>query len=198
MTDLRTRIIAALKAHQRDEGEPSGYCDCGDIVFSDEMTAHQADAVIRELDGVLVDWGLWLSEEITGRQMTRIDMESCVTDWKATMSDNLLDRITRVMNRELLAQLPDARSSGDDLAPSPSGTINLHHLADAVIRELDLENRITSAICGYAGSEQMALTYHDANRGGTEFEALTRLISEAPKIARYAMKYRPDWKANDE
>ena len=54
------------------------------------------------------------------------------------MSDNLLDRITRVMNRELLAQLPDARSSGDDLAPSPSGTINLHHLADAVIRELGL------------------------------------------------------------
>jgi hypothetical protein len=42
-----------------------------------------ADAVIRELDGVLVDWGLWLAEEITGRQMARIDLESCLTDWKA-------------------------------------------------------------------------------------------------------------------
>ena len=71
-------------------------------------------------------------------------------------------------------------------------------VADAVIRDLDLENRITSAICGYAGSEQMALTHHDPNRGGTEFDALTRLISEAPKIARYAMRYRPDWKADDE
>jgi hypothetical protein len=67
------------------------------------------------------------------------------------------------------------------------------HQADAVIAELDLENRITSAICGYAGAEQMALTHHDPNKGGTEFDALTRLISEAPKIAQYAMKYRrPD------
>lgn len=55
------------------------------------------------------------------------------------MNDNLRDRVTRVLNRELLAQLPDALSSGDDLAPSPSGTINLQHLADAVIRELGLK-----------------------------------------------------------
>ena len=54
------------------------------------------------------------------------------------MNDNLRDRVTQVLNRELLAQLPDALSSGDDLAPSPSGTINLQHLADAVIRELAL------------------------------------------------------------
>lgn len=62
--DLRTRIAAALKAHQRDEGEPSGYCDCGEIVFSDEMTAHQADAVIA---------GLGLVEErvINGKTMWR-------------------------------------------------------------------------------------------------------------------------------
>ncbi len=70
--------------------------------------------------------------------------------------------------------------------------------ADAVIAELDLENRITSAICGYAGAEQMALTHHDPNGGGTEFDALTRLMSEAPNIARYAMKYCPDWKADDD
>ncbi len=49
MTDLRARIAAALAAHQRDEGEPSGYCECGAIVFSGEMDGHQADAVIREL-----------------------------------------------------------------------------------------------------------------------------------------------------
>ena len=42
-----------------------------------------ADALIRELDTALVDFGLWLAEEITGRQMARIDLESCLTDWKA-------------------------------------------------------------------------------------------------------------------
>ena len=57
------------------------------------------------------------------------------------MSD-LRDRITRVLNRELLAQLPDALSSGDDLAPSPSGTINLQHLAETVIQELDLTDTV--------------------------------------------------------
>lgn len=46
---LRSRIAAVLAAHQRDEGEPSGYCECGEMVFYDEMNAHQADAVIAEL-----------------------------------------------------------------------------------------------------------------------------------------------------
>ncbi len=89
----------------------------------------------------------------------------------------------------------------DRIAAAIVGFIDQHmaedftygEVADAVIAELDLENRITSAICGYAGAEQMALTHHDPNKGGTEFDALTRLISEAPKIAQYAMKYRrPD------
>ena len=55
------------------------------------------------------------------------------------MTDNLRDRITRILNRELLAQLPDALSNGGDLAPSPSGTINLQHLAAVVIAELGLK-----------------------------------------------------------
>lgn len=59
------------------------------------------------------------------------------------MTDNLSDRITRVLNRELLAQLPDALSGGDDLAPSPSGTINLQHLAAALIAELGLREERT-------------------------------------------------------
>ena len=30
----------------------------------------------------LIDFGLWLSEEITGKPMTRIDLESCLQEWK--------------------------------------------------------------------------------------------------------------------
>jgi hypothetical protein len=92
------------------------------------------------------------------------------------MSESLRDRIAAVLANKFF-----------------SGETTWTGLADAVIAELDLENRITSAICSYAAGEQMALTYHDPNGGGTEFDALTRLISEAPKIAWYAMTYRkPD------
>ena len=73
MDSLRTRITAALT-----EEDQLRVCK-----LSDADIRFMADAVIRELDGVLVDWGLCLSEEITGRQMKRIDMESCLTDWKA-------------------------------------------------------------------------------------------------------------------
>ena len=42
-----------------------------------------ADVVIEALDDDFVDFGLWLAQEITGRSMTRIDLESCLADWKA-------------------------------------------------------------------------------------------------------------------
>lgn len=71
---LRDRIAAALKA----QAEFRGIYKIADFDFQ-----FLADAVIRELDDVLVDWGLWLAEEITGRTMTRLGMESCLTDWKA-------------------------------------------------------------------------------------------------------------------
>lgn len=44
--------------------------------------AVMADALIRELDAELLDFGLWLSEELRGCKMNRIDLESCLTDWK--------------------------------------------------------------------------------------------------------------------
>jgi hypothetical protein len=77
---LRDRIAAAITDALADQKHWQG-----------ELFPHNlADAVIAELgdwtnwmDTVFVDFGLWLAEEITGRQMTRIDMESCVTDWKA-------------------------------------------------------------------------------------------------------------------
>jgi hypothetical protein len=47
--DLRTRIAAVLAEHQWYDGEPSGYCYCGEIP-RDGMADHQADAVIRELN----------------------------------------------------------------------------------------------------------------------------------------------------
>ena len=76
MSDLRTRIAAIMQQADRQ------------LALENEMPISvyyntMADAVIAELDGVLVDWGLWLAEEITGRQMNRLDMESCLTDWKA-------------------------------------------------------------------------------------------------------------------
>lgn len=46
-----------------------------------------ADAVIRELDGEFLDFGAWLAEEITGRAVTRIDLESCLEDWKGGGAD---------------------------------------------------------------------------------------------------------------
>lgn len=82
---LRDRIAAVLIAHP---DLISGKChgiEEPELQFDhqDKWAEHVADAVIAELDDVLVDWGLWLAEEITGRTMTRLDMESCLTDWKA-------------------------------------------------------------------------------------------------------------------
>ena len=80
--NLRDRIAAALAVIECEDrcGASNGHPGCRDCVA---RMLPQADAVIRELYGILVDWGLWLAEEITGRQMTRLDMESCLTDWKA-------------------------------------------------------------------------------------------------------------------
>jgi hypothetical protein len=84
--NLRDCIAAVLYGNlRRQQGidRPDRFLDWID-------TAELADAVIEELgdwtqwmDTVFVDFGLWLAEEITGRQMTRIDMESCIKDWKA-------------------------------------------------------------------------------------------------------------------
>ena len=70
MTDtLRTRIAAAI------------YKGCDNRV-SPGLSRQAADAVIRELDDALLNFGSWLAEEITGRTMTRIDLESCLQEWK--------------------------------------------------------------------------------------------------------------------
>jgi hypothetical protein len=71
-------------------------------------------------------------------------------------------------------------------------------LADAVIAELDLEKRITSAVQGYAQSELVGIDYHDPMHHETAYGAMEKLNREAVGIAKYAMKYRPDWKADDE
>ena len=101
MTDsLRDRIAAVQQAHhlRMDYNHPAcGNCRCGfrtgfqerdgeddfDLPWWELHAKHVADAVIRELDDTLVDFGAWLAEEITGRTMTRIDLESCLADWKA-------------------------------------------------------------------------------------------------------------------
>ena len=69
-------------------------------------------------------------------------------------------------------------------------------LADAVIRELDYEERVTSAIQGYAQSEMSALSYHDPLCRETAYGAMRRLDMEARQIARYSMTYRKE--ADDE
>ena len=38
--------------------------------------------VRQHTDADMIDWAAWLAEEITGRTMTRIDLESCLTDWR--------------------------------------------------------------------------------------------------------------------
>jgi hypothetical protein len=68
MTDLRTRIAAVIRR---------------EVPCHPPAADRIADAVIRELDTVLLDFGVWLSEEITGSPISRIDLESCLTDWKA-------------------------------------------------------------------------------------------------------------------
>jgi hypothetical protein len=70
---LRSKIAAALL--KEDQLRVCKLSDA-DIRF-------MADAVIEALDDDFVDFGLWLAQEITGRSMTRIDLESCLADWKA-------------------------------------------------------------------------------------------------------------------
>lgn len=41
----------------------------------------------RVADNDLLDFGLWLSEELTGTPMSRIDLESCLADWATTRED---------------------------------------------------------------------------------------------------------------
>ena len=53
----------------------------------EDFCGHIADVLIRELDDVLVDFGLWLSEEITGKPISRIDLESCLQEWKGCTDD---------------------------------------------------------------------------------------------------------------
>ena len=66
--DLRARIGAAIMDA------------CHGVYMDDAVNA--ADNVIRELDDALLNFGAWLAEEITGRTMTRIDLESCLQEWK--------------------------------------------------------------------------------------------------------------------
>jgi hypothetical protein len=75
MIDLRTRIAAVLwntgwGVHNHGSEQGDGLA-CRERLVDGQLRGDcywkQADAVIRELDGVLVDWGLWLSKEITGR-----------------------------------------------------------------------------------------------------------------------------------
>ena len=77
MTDsLRTRIAAVLpKIFDRIAD--------GELVEWGDM----ADAVIRELDTELLDFGLWLSEELRGWKMNRRDLESCIEDWRGTADE---------------------------------------------------------------------------------------------------------------
>lgn len=77
MTDsLRTRIAAALWNYACPDKLKADYPEPGKAFL------YMADAVIRELDTVLVDFGLWLSEELCGEPMSRRDLESCLADWK--------------------------------------------------------------------------------------------------------------------
>lgn len=65
---LRTRIAAVLRERVA----------CG----HHETVEDVADAVIRELDDRLIDFALWLSEELRGEPLSRIDAESCLKEWK--------------------------------------------------------------------------------------------------------------------
>lgn len=134
------------------------------------------------------------------------------------MTDNLRDRIAAVLYERsvLRAGLDFAHSLRDRIAKvlyqqwfrdkwpvrwgeaSDDDKAVFYGDADAVIAELDLENRIASAVQGYAQSEMVGIDYHDPMRRETAYEAMQKLNREAVGIARYAMTYRPDWKANDE
>lgn len=73
MTDsLRTRIAAVLG---NNTDLPT---------WTRELVA---DVLIRELDTELLDFGLWLSEELRGWKMNRRDLESCIEDWRGTADE---------------------------------------------------------------------------------------------------------------
>jgi hypothetical protein len=46
---------------------------------------------------------------------------------------------------------------------------------------------IANAIKSYADSELLALSYHDSAKHETAYDAMTKLMDEAPKIAGYAL-----------
>lgn len=68
---LRDRIIAALSRADQDW--------CSDNNLYEDM----ADAVIRELNADLLDFGEWLCEELNSVKISRIDLQSCLDDWRA-------------------------------------------------------------------------------------------------------------------
>lgn len=87
--DLRerlTRILAAARVvtYTRDGvDEADGQPYRSVCVRSDEQAAeYTAGVLLRELDSEFLDFGAWLSEELTGTPMSRIDLESCLEDWK--------------------------------------------------------------------------------------------------------------------
>lgn len=45
-----------------------------------DRTQKESDPHTQEL----IDFGLWLSEELTGTPISRADLESCLSDWKAS------------------------------------------------------------------------------------------------------------------
>lgn len=79
---LRTRIAAAIG--RNDCKDYHGTTDGSTCVFCVDWFLPKADAVIRELDGEFLDFALWLSEELMGKPMTRIDLKSCLQEWKET------------------------------------------------------------------------------------------------------------------
>lgn len=85
MTNLTDRMARIAWITHRDRQlaqlgmKPSEYA--ADIPIPD-WAYTLADAVIRELDTALTAFGSWLSEEITGQPLSRIDVDSCVAEWK--------------------------------------------------------------------------------------------------------------------
>lgn len=90
VTDLITRIERIIEDHTLINGADE--CTCGVLweiqngfTSTDGSTcydSHLAAAITKGLDCILLDFGAWLTEEISGKPMTRIDLESCLADWK--------------------------------------------------------------------------------------------------------------------
>ena len=74
--NLRDRIAVTLWNFARPKALTIEEAPLPDVFLG------MADAVIAELDSELMDFGMWLAEEL-GEPVTRTDMESCINDWKA-------------------------------------------------------------------------------------------------------------------